>query len=98
MAMAVMSARRDPLRITEEGLSTLDAHESTMAPSICPGCGKAMEPGFLVAESLMGGAKWVRRRTMLAIGGESVAKPDGLGNVYIQGFRCAAYRHLSLYY
>jgi hypothetical protein len=57
-----------------------------------------MEPGFLVAESFMGGAKWMRQRTRLAIGGGSVGRPDGLGNVYIQGFRCAACRHLSLDY
>ena len=57
-----------------------------------------MEPGFLVAESYVGGAKWVHEKTILAIGGEKVAKTDGAGNVYIRGFRCATCRHLALYY
>jgi hypothetical protein len=49
-----------------------------------------MEAGFLVAESFVGGAKWMRKKTRLAMGGEVLADPDGLGNVYLEGLRCAS--------
>jgi len=57
-----------------------------------------MESGFLVAESLVGGAKWVQKKTKLSIGGEKIVPTDGLGNVYIAGFRCTGCRQLSLRY
>ena len=69
-----------------------------MQDSICPSCGKSMESGFLVAESLVGGAKWVQKKTKLSIGGEKIVPTDGLGNVYIAGFRCTGCRQLSLRY
>ena len=64
----------------------------------CPECGGAMQPGFLLAESYIGGAKWVTRRTRLARGGTSLVRPDGLGNVYLAGHRCPGCRFLALHY
>ena len=64
----------------------------------CPRCGERMEPGVLGAESLVGGAKWMRKRSRLAIGGEGLASPDTWGNVYFDGFRCRSCRVLVLEY
>ena len=64
----------------------------------CPECGGTMQSGFLVAESYIGGAKWMRRRTLLAAGGESLVRPDGLGNVCLAGHRCPRCRFLALHY
>ncbi len=64
----------------------------------CPSCGKAMEAGFLVAESMLGGAKWMRERTRLAVGGEPIQPPDSWGNVYLAGLRCTSCRLLTLRY
>ncbi len=64
----------------------------------CPECGKLMEHGFLVAESYIGGAKWVTRRTRLAGGGARLVGPDTWGNVYFEGFRCSGCKYLSLHY
>ncbi len=57
-----------------------------------------MEPGLLGSESFTGGAKWYRRRTRLATGGEPLVKPGALGMVYIEGFRCPDCRTLLLSY
>ncbi len=57
-----------------------------------------MEKGVLAAESFVGGAKWVKERTRLALGGEGLAPPDRGGNVYLDGFRCGACRILALSY
>jgi len=57
-----------------------------------------MEPGFLVAESYLGGAKWVLRKTRLGAGGEALVRPDALGNVYVGGRRCRRCRFLALHY
>ena len=57
-----------------------------------------MNSGFLAAESLMGGAKWMARKTRLAVGGDALVSPDAWGNVYIGGFRCSACRTLVLSY
>ncbi|WP_019178047.1 PF20097 family protein [Methanomassiliicoccus luminyensis] len=63
----------------------------------CPTCGKEMEPGLLIAESFIGGAKWV--------GGhdgkpekEKLVSPDLLGNVKLLGYRCRSCRQLVLKY
>ncbi|MBI4415794.1 MAG: hypothetical protein HY557_02280 [Euryarchaeota archaeon] len=64
----------------------------------CPSCGKPMERGFLVAESLIGGAKWVEKKTRLAIRGSPVASADRWGNVYLSGFRCPDCHRLLLAY
>lgn len=57
-----------------------------------------MESGYLVTESLMEGAKWLRERTRLALGGETLADPDRWGNVYLNAFRCPDCRRISLTY
>ena len=64
----------------------------------CPRCGQRMEPGVLGAESLVGGAKWMRKRSRLAIGGEGLSSPHTWGNVYFDGFRCRSCRVLVLEY
>lgn len=69
-----------------------------MDPNACPQCGKIMVKGFLVAESFLEGAKWTLQKTRLALGGEVLAKSDGFGNVYIDGFRCASCRLVILHY
>ena len=69
-----------------------------MAEERCPSCGGPMEPGYLLAESLLGGAKWSGKRNRLGLGGEPLVAPDGLGNVYLKGSRCNACRRLSLRY
>ncbi len=57
-----------------------------------------MEPGYLCAESFIGGAKWTTTKTLLAIGGEPIKGTDAGGNVYLEGFRCRSCRMLSLRY
>jgi hypothetical protein len=57
-----------------------------------------MEAGFLVTESLMEGAKWMKERTRLALGGEVLTEADNWGNVYLNAFRCFSCRRLSLTY
>jgi len=57
-----------------------------------------MAQGYLVAESMLGGAKWMREKTRLAIGGDPITPPDRWGNVYIAGLRCEACRLLALRY
>ncbi len=64
----------------------------------CPSCNKPMEQGYLVAESIVAGAKWMQEKTRLAIGGEPLTPPDRWGNVYLAGLRCAACRLLTLRY
>ncbi len=64
----------------------------------CPECSKPMERGFLAAESFIGGAKWTTKKTKLGVGGEALVKPDGLGNVYLEGFHCPSCKLLSLRY
>ncbi|MEK6988306.1 MAG: PF20097 family protein [Candidatus Thermoplasmatota archaeon] len=69
-----------------------------MEEGVCPSCGKPMMKGFLVAESFVEGAKWTKEKTKLALGGEVLVKPDGFGNVYINGYRCPACRFVFLRY
>ncbi len=68
------------------------------AAMLCPECGRPMEHGYLGAESFIGGAKWTHKRSKLGASGPTLVKPDVLGNVYFEGFRCASCRHLSLHY
>jgi hypothetical protein len=57
-----------------------------------------MEAGFLGAGSLTSGAKWFREKKKLGTGGSPLAKPDGLGMVYLPGFRCQGCKLLLLNY
>jgi len=57
-----------------------------------------MEQGYLVAESMLSGAKWMQEKTRLAIGGERLQPPDSWGNVYLAGLRCSTCRLLTLRY
>lgn len=70
----------------------------TTAGRACPECGGRMDRGFLVAESYLGGAKWVTRRTRMAAGGASLVRPDNWGNVFLAGQRCPGCRLLVLRY
>lgn len=69
-----------------------------MRPVNCPDCGGRMEPGYLRAESFIGGAKWTRKKTLSGVGGEPLAGTDLGGNVYLSGHRCRACRVLTLRY
>ncbi len=69
-----------------------------MDDGVCAWCGKPMAKGYLVAESFVEGAKWMRERTKLALGGEVLVKPDGFGNVYMDAYRCLACRRVVLRY
>ncbi len=64
----------------------------------CPECGRPMAHGFLRTESYIGGAKWTARRTRLGAKGEGLVKPDALGYVYLEGYRCPGCRFLALHY
>jgi hypothetical protein len=54
----------------------------------CPKCGGAMEAGYLGAESLLSGAKWYAKKTVLALDGEKLKEPDMSGMVYLDSLRC----------
>ena len=69
-----------------------------MSEFACPSCGKPMQQGYLVTESIIGGAKWMQEKTRLAIGGEPLQPPDRWGNVYLAGLRCSGCRLLTLRY
>ncbi len=64
----------------------------------CPYCQSDMEPGSVAAESLTGGAKWHRNRSMLALGGEKIGDYTSGGMVWFDGFRCPTCRLLQLKY
>lgn len=64
----------------------------------CSSCDKPMESGFLVTEALMEGAKWLKVKTRLALGGELLAEADNWGNVYLNAFRCNQCRRISVTY
>ncbi len=64
----------------------------------CPYCQSDMEPGSVAAESLTGGAKWHRNRSMLALGGEKIGDYTSGGMVWFDGFRCPTCRLLLLKY
>ncbi len=57
-----------------------------------------METGFLGSESLIGGAKWYKKKSKLGMGGEPLVRPGGLGMVYVEGERCQGCRLLLLRY
>lgn len=96
--MAVILLSGGSLLGAEEPLLLQNALAFAMRDSICPSCGNNMKSGFLIAESLVGGAKWVHKRTKLSIGGEKIMPTDAFGNVYIAGFRCTGCRYLSFRY
>ncbi|HEX9341737.1 MAG TPA: PF20097 family protein [Thermoplasmata archaeon] len=62
----------------------------------CPQCGRPMESGYLRTESFIDGAKWTTKKTVLGLGGERIKGTNAGGNVYLDGFRCASCRILSL--
>lgn len=64
----------------------------------CPDCGRPMAAGFLAAESYMQGVKWAAKKGRLGARGPEIVKPDRLGMVYLEGFRCETCRLLSLRY
>ena len=47
-----------------------------------------MEGGYLGTESLVGGAKWYRKKTVLALDGEKLKEPEMSGMVYMDSLRC----------
>jgi len=47
-----------------------------------------MESGTLGAESYIGGAKWFKERSVLALGGEKVGDYRTSGMTWLDGFRC----------
>ena len=57
-----------------------------------------MESGYLRTESFIDGAKWTTKKTLLGLGGERVKGTNAGGNVYLEGFRCASCRMISLRY
>ena len=64
----------------------------------CPKCGAAMEAGSVAAESLVGGAKWHKSRSTLALGGEKIGDYTTGGLVWFDGFRCSKCRILLMRY
>jgi len=59
-----------------------------------------MVSGYLWAEAAVGsvGPKWFTKMSMLALGGETLAREDTMGNAWIEGFRCTECRTLVLHY
>ena len=57
-----------------------------------------MELGSVAAESLTGGAKWHKSRSVLATGGESIGDYTAGGMVWLDGARCPTCRLLVLRY
>ena len=83
---------------TQAGPTRSAAGNSVGAIAPCPRCEQPMDPGVLGAESLVGGAKWMRGRSRLSLGGEGLVSPDAWGNVYFDGYRCRQCRLLILGY
>ena len=89
----------DRFQVSEETmLDNQNRVIDTPGATRCPNCGQAMEPGVLAAECLVGGAKWMRKRSRLSLGGEGLVSPDTWGNVYFDGFRCRHCRVLVVGY
>lgn len=57
-----------------------------------------MEQGSVAAESYFGGAKWLKKRSLLVLGGERIGDFRWDGVVWFDGFRCPACRLLLLNY
>jgi|HubBroStandDraft_1064217.scaffolds.fasta_scaffold560565_1 hypothetical protein len=64
----------------------------------CPKCGNAMEAGTVGAMTYVGGAKWYKERSMMALGGETIANKFLGGMVWLDGQRCRECRFLQLNY
>ena len=62
----------------------------------CPSCQSPMEKGCVGAESITGGAKWHKSRSVLALGGEKIGDYRWDGMVWFDGFRCTKCRLLVL--
>jgi ssDNA-binding Zn-finger/Zn-ribbon topoisomerase 1 len=75
-----------------------DAYVVNRSMMNCPRCGKDMEHGYIRAESFIGGIKWMREKSTKSLGLETVAKPDMLGFVFIEGFRCPECRLICSQY
>ncbi len=71
-------------RLVSPDTDTLPGRDGVARRVSCPECRAEMEPGFLVAESYLGG--------------DALAHPDGLGNMYLAGLRCPRCRFLALHY
>ena len=71
---------------------------ATMVDVRCPNCSGTMEAGTVGAESITGGAKWLLKRTRLALGGEKIGDYRWDGMVWFDGVRCAKCRLLVLHY
>jgi len=79
--------------------ATRDGHSQTEGlPPNCPNCGSAMESGSVAAESLVGGAKWHKARSTLALGGEKIGDYTTGGMVWFDGYRCVKCRILLMRY
>lgn len=72
--------------------------DPTEAGSPCPRCGAPIETGFLQVETFMSGPRWVRRKSMLGLGGDWVAKTGLTGLVFLEGWRCGRCRRMTLAY
>ena len=57
-----------------------------------------MDPGTLGAQAITGGAKWLKERTRLALGGEKIGDYRWDGMVWIDGVRCTKCHLLLLHY
>jgi hypothetical protein len=66
--------------------------------AVCPYCKSPLEKGSVAAESLTGGAKWHKARSVLALGGESIGDYTIGGMVWLDGARCSKCRLLLLNY
>jgi len=69
--------------------------------SKCPNCGVETQTGTLGTMTYIGGMKWYRERSALALGGETIA--GGLarfigGMAWLDGHRCPNCRLLFLNY
>jgi hypothetical protein len=73
-------------------------HEPLKAGDPCPRCKAPIETGFLQCETFASGPKWVRRKTMLGLGGSVVARTALTGLAYLEGWRCGKCRMMTLQY
>lgn len=75
---------------------------ATGAYQTCPYCRGPMDAGVLGAASAtvtgLGGARWYKFRSFLALGGETVGDWSLSGMVWIDGHRCPKCRLLLLRY
>jgi hypothetical protein len=69
---------------------------------ICPKCGEEMEPGYVEAESFVGGMKWRDElhsmKAKIGLGGESISGTDALGFARNLAHRCRNCRLITFEY